>query len=365
MHSGCRESALIRCNLGNANLGVRPAATESVDCTLGKSAERPVLLGFAPAKLLHAASFADILNEDTGQGYQRRFNAQHSLDFRRYIQEEGSATITLTFNLRPREDGAWRVIELGGRRVRLELKVGAGKLLAQVDCQHRIGFLSDLDVELPFMCFLGLSEREEMEVFSVINSKARGLNTSLLDFHDAQLSADLGVDRPELYVALFLKNDQSSPWFNQLDLGGTTTSGMSRRASLRTLQKAIKRFLAKTRILQTVPIDTVARIILDFWSAVTLAMHEPWSHPRKHFLTKGIGVYALMDLAADLYCERPTDGVCDKTYFASALMQLAREFDWTTEGPLKGLGGESGVKAAVSLIRATRKKTRLRVVANG
>jgi DNA sulfur modification protein DndB len=346
-------------------LGTRAAATATIDCTLGRSAGKSVLLGFAPAKLLHATSFADILNEDTGQGYQRRFNAQHSLDFRRYIQEEGSATIPLTFNLRPRDDGAWRVKELGGRRVRLELRPGSGKLLAQVDCQHRIGFLADLDVELPFMCFLGLTEREEMEIFSVINSKARGLNTSLLDFHDAHLSSDLGADRPELYIALFLKNEPSSPWCNQLDLGGTTTSGMSRRASLRTLQKAIKRFLAKTRILRTVPIEAVTRIVLDFWSAVTLAMHEPWSHPRKHFLTKGIGVYALMDLAADLYGERPADVVCDKNYFAAALTHLAREFDWTTEGPLKGLGGESGVKTATSLIRAARKKTRLKVVANG
>jgi hypothetical protein len=31
------------------------------------------------------------------------------------------------------------------------------------------------------MCFLGLTEREEMEVFNVINSKAKGLSTSLLD----------------------------------------------------------------------------------------------------------------------------------------------------------------------------------------
>src|SRR3984957_10802246 len=147
-------------------------ANIEVDCIRGRSAGRTVLLGYAQASLLHALSFADVLDEDTGRGYQRRFNAQHSLDFRRYIQEEGSATIPLTFNLRPRDDGAWQVKEMGGRRVKLELRAGVGKLLAQVDCQHRIGFLSDLDVELPFMCFLGLSEREEMEVFSVINSKA-------------------------------------------------------------------------------------------------------------------------------------------------------------------------------------------------
>jgi hypothetical protein len=77
-----------------------------IEGLLGFSAQRQVFLGFAPAKLLLAFSFPDVLDEDTGRGYQRRFNPQHSLDFRKYIQLEGSSTIPLTFNLRPRDDGA-------------------------------------------------------------------------------------------------------------------------------------------------------------------------------------------------------------------------------------------------------------------
>lgn len=198
----------------------------TIDCMLGASAQRQVVLGFAPADLLHRLSFADILDEDTGRGYQRRFNPQHSLDFRRYIQRDQSATIPLTFNLRPGPDTAWRITELGEGRVRLAISPLAGKVLSQVDCQHRLGHLNDLAVELPFMCFIGLSEREEMEVFNVINSKAKGLSTSLLDFHDAQLAGDLAADRPELFVALHLNNDSQSPWHRQLDLGGQKTSGL-------------------------------------------------------------------------------------------------------------------------------------------
>lgn len=336
-----------------------------ISCTLGRSADRPVLMGFAPAKVLYAFSFADVLDEDSGRGYQRRFNAQHSLDFRRYIQHPGSATIPLTFNLRPRTDGAWQIVEGAGRTAMLQLAMGRGKLLAQVDCQHRLGHLGDLDIELPFMSFIGLSEREEMEVFSIINGKARGLSTSLLDFHDAQLSADLGRDRPELYIALYLKNEPSSPWYQQLDLGGSSTSGMARRASLRTLQKAIKRFLTKTQLAKTGPIEAAARIVLDFWSAVTVAMAEPWAHPRKHLVTKGIGVYALMDLAADLYADAPPGMPADKRYFTAALQDFASDFDWTSDGTLKGLGGESGVKAAVTQLRSARRKSRLKVVGHG
>jgi DGQHR domain-containing protein len=314
---------------------------------------------------LYLHSFSDVLDEDSGRGYQRRFNAQHSLDFRRYIQLDGSTTIPLTFNLRPRDDSVWCVIDAGERIARLELADGAGKIMAQVDCQHRLGHLVDLAVELPFMCFLGLSDREEMEIFNVINSKAKGLSASLLDFHDAHLCADLATDRPELYIALYLKSDPGSPWYRQLDLGGTCSSGLTRRASLRTIQKAIKRFLSRTKIMKVLSIDEAAQVVLDFWSAVAIAMSEQWAKPRKHLLTKGIGVYALMDIAADLFAEASTKAPPDKAYFAASLIDLARDFDWSTDGPLQGLGGEGGVKTAVDLIRNVRKQARFRIVVNG
>jgi len=336
-----------------------------LDCMLGRCAQRRVLLGFASADILHAVSFADVLDEDTGRGYQRRFNARHSLDFRRYIQKPTSTTIPLTFNLRPRSDQAWQLVKTSRARVKLRISSDAGKVLAQVDCQHRLGHLGDLTVDLPFMCFIGLSEREEMEVFNIINSKAKGLSTSLLDFHDAQLSLDLAADRPELFIALFLKNDARSPWYRQLDLGGASTSGMKRRASLRTLQKAIKRFLAKTKITRTQSAEFAAQLILDFWRAVAVALPEQWSNPRKHLVTKGIGVYALMDIAADLYSEARATQTFDKQYFVAALADFATEFDWSTDGPLKGLGGEGGVKSAVALIREMRKKAKFKVVASG
>ena len=169
-----------------------------IDCLQGLSAHRPVLLGFAPADLLYRLSFPDILDEDTGRGYQRPFNERHSQDFRRYIKEPDSSTIPLTLNLRPHAEGNWRILQLEEGRIRLEIAAGAGKIMAQVDCQHRLGNLCDLSIPLPFMCFIGLSEREEMEVFSVINSKAKGLSTSLLDYHEAQLAESLAQERPEL-----------------------------------------------------------------------------------------------------------------------------------------------------------------------
>jgi DNA sulfur modification protein DndB len=332
---------------------------------LGASAHREVLVGFAPANLLHRLSCADVLDEDTGRGYQRRFNSQHSLDFRRYIQQEGSSTIPLTFNLRPRTDG-WRLVRTTWHRASLAIAPEAGKVLTQVDCQHRLGYLNDLEIVLPFMCYLSLSEREEMEIFNTINSKAKGLSTSLLDFHDASLAADLAKERPELFIALQLNNNSSSPWYRQLDLGGGSTSGLHRRASLRTMQKAIKRFLRQTRNLGTQNPETAAQVVMDFWVSIATLLRTAWNNPRRHLITKGVGVYALMSLAADLYEESVRSGqACDRRFLISKLAEFVSDIDWSSNGPLNGLGGEAGVKAALSYVRSARSKRALSVVSYG
>jgi len=330
-----------------------------LNCVRGMSAGRPVLLGSAPVRLLHALSFADVLDEQTGRGYQRRFNAQHSLDFRRYIQRPGSATIPLTFNLRPRDDGAWRLHDLPGGLAALTVEGGV-KVLSQVDCQHRLGYLSDLDLSLPFMSFIEMDEREEMEIFGVINGKAKGLSRSLLDFHDAQLCADLAAERPELLIALFLKNEPTSPWYHRLDLGGNPVSGLDRRASLRTVQKAAKAFLRRTRPTVILGAEQAAQALHDFWVAVASVLPEAFAKPRRYLVTKGIGVYALMELAADMVCEQ--DGKCpDVAGFTARFADFATGFDWSTTGPLRGLGGEGGVREAVRLIRDARRRAHLKV----
>lgn len=331
----------------------------TMKCMRGRSLDRPVLLGFASARALHAASFADVLDEASGRGYQRRLNSRHSLDFRRYVHKAGSATIPLTFNLRGSDGDGWS-LDAGGAAVTLRLAEGA-RPLAQVDCQHRLGHLSDLDVELPFMTFVGLSQREEMEIFGVINGKAKGLSNSLLDFHDAQLCADLASERPELLVALHLKNEPTSPWYNRLDLGGSQVSGLDRRASLRTMQKACRTL---TRRLRPRSVDDIARIAHDFWSAVAMVMPDAFANPRRSLVTKGLGVYALTEMAADFVLEAPATARCDTAFFAALVGDLALLLDWGRDGPLGGLGGEGGVKRAVEILRELRRRPRL-AVANG
>lgn len=332
-----------------------------INCGSGRSGDRRVLLGFAPASVLHSISFPDVLDERSGAGYQRRFNSGHSLDFRRYIREAGSTTIPLTFNLRATAGRAWTLAEDRTGAARLTIDPAAGPVMAQVDCQHRLGHLADLDIELPFMCFVGLTVEEEMAVFTVINRKAKGLSRSLLDFHDARLCEDLANDRPELFIALCLSNDPASPWCGQLDVGGNKVSGMTRKASLRTLQKAVRRFLNRSSILKQRSVEEAARVVLDFWIAVSIAMRDDWARPRGSLLAKGVGVYALMDIAADMW--RESGSALTRDLMIAHLSDLAADVNWSSDGPFKGLGGEGGVAAAVALLRGIRVQQTMRAAA--
>lgn len=252
----------------------------------------------------------------------------------------------------------WSVVT-GHGGARLVIERGAGKVLSQVDCQHRLGKIEDLDISLPFMCFVGLSEWEELEIFNVINSKAKGIRGSLLDYHAAKMAEDLAQERPELLIALHLNAAEDSPWYCRLDLGGNPTLGMTRKASLRLMQQAVRRFLSESHAISSgVGPEAIARVVQDFWSAVVAVLPEAWNDTRRHYLTKGIGVYALMGLLADLWTEAGGDAArMTQAYFEAALASFAPDFDWSTHGPLKGLGGVTGAQEAHEKLRAARRLT--------
>ncbi|MBK8401298.1 MAG: DGQHR domain-containing protein [Propionivibrio sp.] len=321
---------------------------------IGRCGDREVFIGFGQAADLSRISSPDILDEVTGKGYQRRFHREHSLEFKRYIQQPGATTIPLTFNLRPDRKG-WK-LQHGANGATLVVDTAAEPVMAQVDCQHRLGYLRESQIPFAFMAYIGLSIEEEMEIFRVINGKAKGLSGSLLDFTEARLvENDLKAAKPELFLALMLHEDQRSPWYQRLDLGGNRTTGPLRVASLRTMQKAARRFLREAGLSNKDVGDHTAALLIDFWRAITVVLSKQWNQPRQNMLVKGIGVYCLMSLAGELYRESTHKRiVCDIDYFISALSDYVHRFDWSSKGPLKGFGGASGADAALALLRQIR-----------
>ncbi|MBT0664500.1 DGQHR domain-containing protein [Geobacter pelophilus] len=301
-----------------------------------------VFLGFATASFLCKNSFSDILNEDTGEGYQRPYNRNHSLDFRNYILRHASSTPPLIFNLRNELCRSWSIQKGSGNSAFLTLEDGV-RCLAQVDCQHRLGELGGVDLPLAFMIYLGLDLRQEMAIFNVINSKAKGLSSSLTDYHESKLLSDLTKDAPHLFISRRLNEDPASPWYQLIRYGGETTSGLKRRTSFRMMQKTVQTFLAQTRTILDISIEGKYQVVLCFWKAVQTIFSDAWKDHRSNLITKGVGLYALMQLLGDIVKSNPkADFSID--YFMSMLLPLKSSIDWSSQGRFAYVGGKKGAQ---------------------
>ncbi len=72
-----------------------------------------------------------------------------------------------------------------------------------------------------------------------------------------------------------------------------------------------------------------------------------------------------MGIAADIYIESKLENVShDRNYFSGVLSDYICDFDWSSNGPLKGLGGEAGVKEALRMLRKLKAKSKLKVIKN-
>jgi hypothetical protein len=198
-------------------------------------------------------------------------------------------------------------------------------------------------IPFTFQCYLGLSPRDEMEIFNVINGRAKGLDSSLLDFHKTRLLADLETDQPELYIAKRLNDDPRSVLHGRVRLGGAATQGAKRPISLRGLQTATKLFLRRLSLGSAgLTDDEVYRLVRDFWGAVATVWPAAWDSPRTHLLTKGVGISALCLLAGDVVTTLLSQPQrLDLQSFFSRLVLLS-DFDWSTKGPFRVYGGKHG-----------------------
>jgi DNA sulfur modification protein DndB len=299
-----------------------------------------VFLGFAKASLLYAASFADTMNDDTGEGYQRPVNRSHSRSFRNYITNQNTSTIPLTFNLRPNLKKYWTLTRKNDSLAILYLNENVPSL-ARVDCQHRINDMADSDITFAFMTFIGIDINTEMALFNIINSKAKGLSSSLTDFHQSRLIDDLANEAPHLFIARQLNEEPDSPWFKLIRYGGVTTSGLMRRTSFRMIQSTIKKSYSSILKVKNMTVQDFYFLVSAFWMAVKTVFIQEWNDPRHHLLTKGIGLYSLMELFTNLVIENRNDELGEK-WFEKKLGNLRKKVDWSSSGTFAEAGGKKG-----------------------
>ena len=168
------------------------------------------------------------------------------------------------------------------------------------------------------------------------------LNMKLLD--------DLAAEAPHLYIARRLNEDANSPWYRMIRYGGERTSGLKRRTSLRMMQKSVQRFLREFPNGALGGIDESYDLVARYWRAVRRAFPDEWADHRHHLLAKGVGLYSLMLLLADIVKASGPEGLTEGR-LVGVLEGLKDHVDWRSQGMFAHAGGQKGAREVYLVLK--------------
>lgn len=301
-------------------------------------------VGHMTAAHARRLTFADHYppNPEEGRiGYQRLPNPKRAKAFADYLAHSDSGFMTpILLNARQ----ALEFVPSEADSPVGHLSVPDGQRFAKIDGQHRgMGveqFLGREDFPVPFMLFEQLPEDEEQQLFVAINREQKRVSMShVLYINEAAEGGD-----EYTAIALRLNEDDRSPWHRKINVIGATGTGLG--VNLQTLQEGLKDYLfahPKTKLLGE---EAKYRIALAFWTAVAETWPDAWAFPKKHQLTKAVGIFGLSKSGSYLVAESLKDGVDADDVIDDAklraFMARARSVDWASNGQFAGLGGRGG-----------------------
>lgn len=120
-------------------------------------------------------------NDPSGKGYQRPVDPKRCNDFALYLSQGDNALFTpILLNAA----GEWEFVPYDKIRPSYGRLICKGKA-SLMDGQHRLGGIkryiqeTNSNINVPFLAFHFLDEDEEIQLFDTINTKAKGIGSSL------------------------------------------------------------------------------------------------------------------------------------------------------------------------------------------
>jgi DNA sulfur modification protein DndB len=162
---------------------VAEARIDNVIRTVAQGVEQ--YLGFFSARELMNMLMVKSLNAPSGEGYQRSANLTRVRRMRRYLKQHQRAILpTVLLNI----DGRWEFVPYSLDRPDHGYLICHGPA-SIIDGQHRIegirrylGRSRRKDILVPFQALANLSSQEEIETFQTINSQARPITKSHIQY---------------------------------------------------------------------------------------------------------------------------------------------------------------------------------------
>ena len=282
-------------------------------------------------------AYSKLYNDPSGKGYQRPISKKRCADFATYLSKgEGSLYTPILLNA----GGNWEFHAYDKNRPALGRLI-CKKKATLMDGQHRLGGIKEYIEEtgstlsVPFLAFHYLDEDEEIRLFDVINTKAKGIGTSLSRYLNRE-NDDLS------WVATNLILKPESPFFAK----GTLTGVRSRERNI-TLQNLynIMRLLTKKSDLVSLSKEKKLNLGLFYFNLIKEMFPDEWEDNKLYRMTHITCLNALAiagnTIINENYLKKSQQP--DSVKIAKLMTNLDN-IDWLTIGDLRYLKGVSGSK---------------------
>lgn len=214
-----------------------------------------------------------------------------------------------------------------------------------MDGQHRLGGIqryireTNSNLNVPFLAFHYLDEDEEIKLFDTINTKAKGIGSSLSKY--------LRRDSDELsWIATQLLVQNDSPFHNNGSIIGKRNKG--RHITLQNLYRTLSLFF-KDRRLSVFSKEEKLSLAVFYFSKVKEIFPSQWMDYKGQRLTHIVCLDALSIAGGQVLanCVQEERKQVDLVAVTRHLKKL-KGIEWSSEGPLKYVKGLSGSRTLAS-----------------
>lgn len=305
---------------------------------------RVIYQGAVPSQVAINFCYSKLFNDSSGKGYQRPINKKRCKDFADYLSQGDDSLYTpILLNA----CGNWEFHAYDKNRG------SYGRLICRkkgtlMDGQHRLGGIKQYISEtastltVPFLAFHYLDDDDEIKLFDVINTKAKGIGTSLSRYLNRH-NDDIG------WIATNLILKPESPFFSKGTLIGRRTK--EKHITLQNLYQIVN-LLTKKSPLAKLPKEKILNISLLYFNLIKELLPDEWDDYRNYRVTHITCLNALAIVGNELINEAFSEKTqqTDSVKIANKLLNLG-EIDWSSNGDLKFIKGSAGTKILSDDIR--------------
>jgi len=298
-------------------------------------------------------AFVSRRDDDKEVGYQRNLSKQRAADIARYIDKEnGCIPNSILVNL---EQGATYHEKTQTLRIPNQPKAAW-----VIDGQHRMFGLREAKTayDLVVTAFLNIDVAEQARQFKIINSKQKGVPTSLLyDLLDLTKDGTYVQQRGH-ELATRLNGDPESPWYRKIDLTGSG-DGLITQTRVVT---AVEGLISERGVLFQYSEEQQYGILKNYFSAIKTIFSSDWGN-KNSVLTKALGFSAWLIVLPQVFnvCLQRFQNFTVKSVVA--VLTPIKTYDFSAQQH-KGWAGHPGENRLAAALAAALKSSEPKNIAN-